>query len=130
MSGPAKRVKDPALHKQQCVAALQVLNGGTIAEVAQMIGKHPATVKKWMNDLHKTHLIYVHKFVRAGGCPKPVRSFRVGNRPDMVKEMTDGRAKDEREDVERAWRKHEAWKKTWTPHCDIAAAWMMGGIAA
>jgi len=118
-----KHKKDVVFHKEQCLAALQVMDGATVVQVADMIGKNYYSVKKWMRDLHKSREIYVHKFVRSEGCPKPVRMFRVGNRPDVAKEMTCGRVKDEHEDLERAWRKHEAWKKTWTPHRDPAAAW-------
>ena len=122
-----KRTRDLVLHRQQCLDALQEMNGGTVKEVAAVVGKDYDTVKKWMHDLHKARSIYVHKFVRRpSGAGKPIRWFRVGNRPDMTMEMANGRAKEEREDVERARRRHEAWKKTWVPHCDVAAQWMMG----
>lgn len=110
---------------QQCIEALNQMHSGTVRQVATAMGCNLNTVKKWMQDMHARKVIYIFEYVHTEGCPKPVPSYRVGNCPDSTPERKAKQDEVEEDEMDGAWKKHEAWKRTWVPHCDVAAQWMM-----
>lgn len=110
---------------QDVIDVLNQMHSGTVRQVTAVMGKSHSTVKKWIHDLHEQKVLFVFDHVMTEGCPRPVPVYRVGDLPDKVVEKKKP-VEESEEEMDGAWRKHEAWKKTWVPHCDPAAAWMMG----
>lgn len=105
---------------EQCLDVLRQLHTATVRQVGVVLGKNHGTVKKWMQSLHEQRRIYISDTFRTEGTNKPVPAYSVGSMPDVKKTV-----EKPEDDDSIVSKRHEEWKRTWTPHCDIAAAWMM-----
>lgn len=114
--------------------------GITRANAANATGLNPTTVGRRIEELmspddKRIHIVDWPRLLTGGHL---VPAYAIGAGPDAEmperrKAERKPRCREEENAEAEAWadieRKHKAWAKTWTPHCDPAAAWMTGSAA-
>ncbi|MBY4730777.1 hypothetical protein K6V90_09555 [Cupriavidus pauculus] len=108
--------------------------------IHRALGFRERIINPMVDDMHSRKLIHIAGWTCLGGAGG-VGLYAMGNKPDapkVSKRITDKaqRQKERRQcvaalDEEAQLRmmvekKNQAWAKEWVPHCDVAAAWMMG----
>jgi hypothetical protein len=124
----AQRVAERIARLDHCAEIIRQRGSATARELAEQYGLNHHTVKKWLQHLHEQGRIYIAEYVWRDGSQKRVPNYKIGNLPDAEFVRIAGPTLDE-EDSEKissieVARKHDEWKKTWTPHCDVAASWI------
>ncbi len=114
----------------QCIAAINALGAATMSELAEHMQIPYDQSRKFLKILHEAKSVYVCDYVMYEDGRKRVAVFKVGSLPDAPKEVIAEQVRP-REEMEGealarldADKKHAAWAKQWTPHCDIAASWI------
>jgi hypothetical protein len=104
--------------------------GITRAEIAKAVGLSSITVGRRIDEMMAPEKrIYIAGWRVASGHQHPAYAIGAGpdvERPEYVKKEIDHGAHAEALARSDAEKKHKAWVMTWKPHCDVAAAWMVG----
>lgn len=108
------------------------------ADISAEIGINRKYVSGVLKKLKETNKIHIHSWMATGGVTYALwvygRGFDADKRivqgkkhPSEKKMLERKRLEDVGSIRDIVMRKHAQWQKTWKPHADIAAAWMMRG---
>jgi len=106
--------------------------GITRAEIARETGLSSNGVRSRLSDLmdQQKKRVYIVRWIGINSNVCAV--YAVGNRPDAEKPNRAGADEDpamsESMADKSAMERHQEWMAGWKPHCDVAAAWMMGAV--
>lgn len=128
-------VSDASL--KRCLDVIKARHAAHVFEIAEDLNVAYNTIKKVINLLRQKKKIYVfdHQWVEGARTRMPI--YKVGNKPDVKMQRIDTRSLrptkrtptcEEELARKETYKKHEAWKQTWRPHVDPAAAWMMNPV--
>jgi len=106
--------------------------GITRAEISRQTGISSTGVRSRISDLMDPNNKRIHIARWVGVNSNVCAAYVVGNgldaeRPDRLGANEDPAMSEAMADKS-AMERHQEWMAGWKPHCDVAAAWMMGAV--
>ena len=130
-AGHARQMAAKQAVLDSIIAFITAHGTATIEQISKHSGGTDGTTRKRLQELRKAKLVYIAKWVWVDNYTHQVAAFAIGCKPDAPQPRGEKRLLStarclsaEEQASEEVQQRHAKHMKTWTPHRDIAAAWI------